>query len=270
MKNVEQILFKMLPGKEERDTYLVFYLQSKWQDICGSNVARHSKPVHLENKVLYINTDSSVWSNHLLLMKKQFLKNINGVLNKRTVNDLKFFNGSVENSFLNKPAATDKQDKIELKDEERQSIAILAAGIKNTDLQRKIMAFKAAAVKRDKFLLKKGAQKCRRCGAVINGSGSLCSVCARYEREKLHDEVVRFLLTEPWSDYENCKKALNCDKILYDSVKKHLQQHYYGKVAAETASDGEKMLAVIFKTGKTPDLIDDKTYQNVLTNLRGK
>ena len=32
----------------------------------------------------------------------------------------------------------------------------------------------------------------------------------------------------------------------------------------------EKMLAVIFKTGKTPDLIDDKTYQNVLNNLRGK
>lgn len=80
MDNVEQILLKMLPGKEERDTYTVFYLQSKWKSICGENVARHSKPVKLENKVLYINTDSSVWSNHLLLMKKQFLKNINGAL----------------------------------------------------------------------------------------------------------------------------------------------------------------------------------------------
>ena len=58
MDNVEQILLKMLPGKEERDTYTVFYLQSKWKSICGENVARHSKPVKLENKVLYINTDS--------------------------------------------------------------------------------------------------------------------------------------------------------------------------------------------------------------------
>lgn len=74
MDNVEQILLKMLPGKGERDTYTVFYLQSKWKSICGENVARHSKPVKLENKVLYINTDSSVWSNHLLLMKKQFFK----------------------------------------------------------------------------------------------------------------------------------------------------------------------------------------------------
>ena len=41
MDNVEQILLKMLPGKEERDTYTVFYLQSKWKSICGENVARH-------------------------------------------------------------------------------------------------------------------------------------------------------------------------------------------------------------------------------------
>lgn len=50
MDNVEQILLKMLPGKEERDTYTVFYLQSKWKSICGENVARHSKPVKLETK----------------------------------------------------------------------------------------------------------------------------------------------------------------------------------------------------------------------------
>ena len=52
--------------------------------------------------------------------------------------------------------------------------------------------------------------------------------------------------------------------------KNHLRQHYYAKVADETASSSEKMLAVIFKTGKTPDLIDDKTYQNVLNNFAGE
>ena len=216
MDNVEQILLKMLPGKEERDTYTVFYLQSKWKSICGENVARHSKPVKLENKVLYINTDSSVWSNHLLLMKKQFLKNINGALKKRSVGDLKFFNGSVDNGFLKDSASETKPEKIELQEEERQKISALAGNVKNTGLQLKLMVFKAAALKREKALLKHGGKKCSRCGAVINGKGSLCAVCSRYEQEKLHDELVKFLLTEPWSDYENCKKTLNCDKILYD------------------------------------------------------
>lgn len=270
MENVEQILLKMLPGKDERDTYLVFFLQSKWKKICGENVARHSKPVRLENKVLYINTDSSVWSNHLLLMKKQFLKNINGVLEKRAVNDLKFFNGNVENKFLKKDNADEKQQETKLDAEEFAKIRTLARTVKNEDLQSKLFAFKLASVKREHFLLQHGAKKCRRCGAVINGKGEFCNVCSRYEKERLHDGLVKFLLMEPWSDYENCKKILNCDKILYDSVKNHLQQHYYAKVADGTAGENEKMLAVIFKTGKTPDLIDDQTYQNVLANLRRK
>ena len=41
MENVEQILLNMLPGKEEKESYLVFYLQSRWNNICGENVAKH-------------------------------------------------------------------------------------------------------------------------------------------------------------------------------------------------------------------------------------
>ena len=82
--------------------------------------------------------------------------------------------------------------------------------------------------------------------------------------------LVKFLLTEPWSDYENCKKTLKCDKILFESVKNNLKQHYYAKVADGTATEGEAMLAVLFKTGKSPALIDDTTFNNVLANLRRK
>ncbi len=270
MENVEQILLNMLPGKEEKDTFVVFFLQSRWSSICGENVAKHSKPVHLENKVLYINTDSSVWSNHLLLMKKQFLKNINGILNKKAVADLKFFNGSVENLFLKNAAAEEKIQNVMLDDEDIKSIRSITANIKDGALQQKLTSFKIAAAKRNKFMLENGAKKCRLCGTVFNGAEDLCNVCYRYEQEKKHEQLIRFLLTEPWSDFENCKKTLNCDKILYDSVKNRLKQHYYAKVADNTANLSEEMMAVIFKCGKSPDMIDDKTYQNVLANLRRK
>lgn len=270
MENIEQILLNMLPGKEEKDAYLVFYLQSKWQNICGENLAKHSKPVRFENKVLFINTDSSVWSNHLLLMKKQFLKNINGALNKRAVNDLKFFNGSVDNLFLKKKSDDEQKKNVVLNKDELEKIKNLTSTVKNSNLRQSLISFKAASAKREKFLVQHGAEKCRKCGAVISNGGILCNVCARYEKEQQHDAVVRFLLTEPWSDYENCKKTLNCDKILYDSVKNNLKQHYYAKVAANTATAGDEMLAVMFKTGKPPVSIDDKTYQNVLANLRRK
>ena len=112
------------------------------------------------------------------------------------------------------------------------------------------MAFKAAALKREKALLKQGGKKCSRCGAVINGKGNLCAVCSRYEQEKLHDELVKFLLTEPWSDYENCKKTLNCDKILYDSVKNHLRQLIMPKLRMKLPAAVKKCWRLFLKQEK--------------------
>lgn len=270
MENIEQILLKMLPGKEERDKYIVFLLQHKWQEICGENVARHSKPVHLENKTLYINTDSSVWSNHLLLMKKQFLKNINGALTKKSIGDLKFFNGSVENFFLQKQHSEEEVPAAVLDDEEKRSILQQTAAVKNAKLREGLVKLKAKAAVREKSLLESGKKRCLKCGAVISGSGDLCNVCRRYGEEELHNALVRFLLSEPWADYESCKKTLKCDKILYDSVKNTLKQHYFAKVADGSAAVNDELLAVMFKTGKSPEQIDESTYNNVLANLRRK
>lgn len=97
MEGIERVLLKMLPNQEGRNKYFIFSMQSKWEQICGANVAKHSKPVRLERKVLYINTDSSVWANHLLMMKQQFINNINRVMTNDPVKDIKFFTGSIEN-----------------------------------------------------------------------------------------------------------------------------------------------------------------------------
>lgn len=90
MEGIERVLLKMLPNQEGRNKYFIFSMQSKWEQICGANVAKHSKPVRLERKVLYINTDSSVWANHLLMMKQQFINNINRVMTNDPVKDIKF------------------------------------------------------------------------------------------------------------------------------------------------------------------------------------
>ena len=65
MEGIERVLLKMLPNQEGRNKYFIFSMQSKWEQICGANVAKHSKPVRLERKVLYINT--AVSYTHLTL-----------------------------------------------------------------------------------------------------------------------------------------------------------------------------------------------------------
>ena len=51
MEGIERVLLKMLPNQEGRNKYFIFSMQSKWEQICGANVAKHSKPVRLESKL---------------------------------------------------------------------------------------------------------------------------------------------------------------------------------------------------------------------------
>lgn len=51
MEGIERVLLKMLPNQEGRNKYFIFSMQSKWEQICGANVAKHSKPVRLERKI---------------------------------------------------------------------------------------------------------------------------------------------------------------------------------------------------------------------------
>lgn len=40
MEGIERVLLKMLPNQEGRNKYFIFSMQSKWEQICGANVAK--------------------------------------------------------------------------------------------------------------------------------------------------------------------------------------------------------------------------------------
>lgn len=50
MEGIEKVLLKMLPNQEGRNKYFIFSMQNKWEQICGANVAKHSKPVRLKER----------------------------------------------------------------------------------------------------------------------------------------------------------------------------------------------------------------------------
>ena len=253
MEGIERVLLKMLPNQEGRNKYFIFSMQSKWEQICGANVAKHSKPVRLERKVLYINTDSSVWANHLLMMKQQFINNINRVMTNDPVKDIKFFTGSIEN-FLQLP-------------KEEQALV----NINNQELQKKLAHFRKVCLQRKKALLiENNDMKCKYCGAALIEKNDLCRVCQRYEKEKLRTEIVSILTSEPWLNYNDCQKYVKCDKMLFDSVKNSLKQYYYAKVYNNQSDIREEMTAVMLKTGMQPDKISEQLAQNIIKGLRRK
>lgn len=272
MEGIEKVLLKMLPKQEGRNKYFIFAMQNKWEQICGANVAKHSKPVRLERKVLYINTDSSVWANHLLMMKQQFINNINRVMANDPVKDIKFFTGSIE-KFLQLPQEEqdNKLDFVPLTESEKTSISQALINIHDQELQKKLAHFRKVCLQRKKALLTENNDKqCSCCGAPVIEKSDLCRVCQRYEKEKLRTAIANILTSEPWLSYSDCQKYVKCDKLLFDSVKNYLKQYYYAKVYNNQANVKEEMTAVMLKTGMQPDKISEQLAQNIIKGLRRK
>lgn len=272
MDGIERVILKMFPSQDGRNKYLVFSMQQKWEKICGESVAKHSKPVRLERKILYINTDSSVWANHLLMMKQQFINNINKVMENNPVKDIKFFTGSVKKYISD--SSINRIEKLQFKpltEDEKDSILNSVKNIKNEDLQKSIIGFRKHSLQRKKALINKNDnKKCQICGSATLENEVFCRVCFRYEKEKLREKIVAMLIAEPWLNYEYCQKYIKCDKILFDSVKNSLKQHYYDKVYNNQASAREEMIAVMLKTGMHPEKITELLAENIIKGLRRK
>lgn len=272
MEGIEKVLFKMLPNQEGRNKYLVFSMQHKWEQICGANVAKHSKPVRLERRILYINTDSSVWANHLLMMKQQFINNINKVMFNNPVKDIKFFTGSIDKFLDIKREESDvKLNFTPLTETEKNLIVQSLNAVKDKDLQKKLANFRKICLQRKKALLiENNNASCSNCGAPVLNAGDLCRVCQRYEREKLRAEIVNVLASEPWLNYNDCQKYVKCDRMLFDSVKNSLKQHYFSKIYNNQANAKEEMTAVMLKTGMHPEKISEQLAHNIIKGLRRK
>lgn len=104
LENAEAIMQRMFdlkrPNKfiplEIKKLYVQHLLEVNWEKICGANLSRHCCIHKLEKDTLVICTESSVWSNHLLMMKDLFMQKINAyLLGSMIIKDLKFYSGGV-------------------------------------------------------------------------------------------------------------------------------------------------------------------------------
>lgn len=96
----------------------------------------------------------------------------------------------------------------------------------------------------------------------------MCSVCNREHRELERKRIAELLRIEPWLSYEDCLAYYPCDKILFTAVKDNLQNYYFERVRKGFANEKDSLLAVLFLTGRQPQDIDDKLYNNALEYLR--
>ena len=89
---------------QKLNNYNVLY---HWEKIVGKDIALQSIPVNIENKILFVAVNNSVWCQHLSMLKADIIYKINKFAGVLLVEDLKFRNQYYDK---NKRAIVDKKE----------------------------------------------------------------------------------------------------------------------------------------------------------------
>lgn len=68
----------------------------------------------------------------------------------------------------------------------------------------------------------------------------------------------------PWITYEDCRKMVECDKIIFTDVKQRTVDFAVNKALEPKAEARAKYFAVMLCKGLTPAELDDDTVEEIL------
>jgi predicted nucleic acid-binding Zn ribbon protein len=85
--DVLRALLERLPVRERLREYSVW---PHWDEIVGSTIAQHARPVRIRRGMLCVAVDSAVWMQELQFLKESIREQLNGKVGADVVSDLFF------------------------------------------------------------------------------------------------------------------------------------------------------------------------------------
>ena len=277
MKQIEMTILKIVKSKAGKEKFLVYYLNNNWLDICGANIAKHSKPNRIERGILFVNTDSSAWSHNLLMMKTQLLgkikKSVGEIGSLRNpdliIKDIMFFNGTITKKNVQEEKTVEpKLAYSPLGEEEKAEIEKKASQLSDPDIRNIFCRIMQDDKKRKKAVLENFKKQCKKCGVPIMGDEHYCPACERERKSALWLKTAEILHSAPWLSYEECLNYVNCDKMLFSEIKSNIRSKVYLKIAEEGCTAEDKVFATLLELGKKKKKLTDELIEETVERLR--
>ena len=277
MKQIEMTILKIVKSKAGKEKFLVYYLSNNWLEICGANIAKHSKPNRIERGILFVNTDSSAWSHNLLMMKTQLLgkikKSVGEIGSLRNpdliIKDIMFFNGTITKKKVQEEKTVEpKLAYSPLGEEEKAEIEKKASQLSDPDIRNIFCRIMQDDKKRKKAVLENFKKQCKKCGVPIMGDEHYCPACERERKSALWLKTAEILHSAPWLSYEECLNYVNCDKMLFSEIKSNIRSKVYLKIAEEGCTAEDKVFATLLELGIVPEKLTDELIEETVERLR--
>ncbi|MEN3037613.1 MAG: DUF721 domain-containing protein [Candidatus Kryptonium sp.] len=70
----------------------------KWNEVVGPHIAKVSRPIRIENGVLYVEVTNPAWKHHLFMLRREIINKLNNMLKFDAVREIVFIDSG--NDFL--------------------------------------------------------------------------------------------------------------------------------------------------------------------------
>lgn len=234
MKDIDCLIMAALKTDLAKEKYVLYRLRKDWALIVGEAAARHSQPYRLQHATLFIHTDNPSWSHNFLTMQGKLLAAIGKALPRK--NGRRLVSVKVLKMFHGV-----LEEAPEAKENERPFMPHLDA-----------------------------ARRCPCCGVPLIEGETICSACRRKRAEATRQKIHQVLKKTPWISYEDCRHAVECDKMTFTDVKSLLGEWAMGKALDPQAKSVDKAFAVMLTRSLSPEQMSDERIDAIIEKERSR
>ncbi len=85
---LKEVISELINAYRWKDDLDLVKLGNSWDKIVGKIIARHTQNLKVKNRILFINVDSSVIRNELLLARSKLIDSINKEMGGKMIDDI--------------------------------------------------------------------------------------------------------------------------------------------------------------------------------------
>lgn len=89
MEKIEVIIGRIIEKVSYNERYQFVWLERNWRNIVGESMNNHCFPSYLQQRVLNVKVDSSVWNQALFIEKQNIIQQINQRFFRSIIDDIR-------------------------------------------------------------------------------------------------------------------------------------------------------------------------------------
>jgi len=204
--NVIPKTFQKLGLHQKFRVEMIFY---RWDELVGSDIAAHTRPISMNHNLLFVAVNNSVWSHHLSLMKEDLIRKVNNFAQMKVVNDIKFQAGSIQRITYDEDnqielSLAKKIKNIILTPSEVLDIRNIIESVDSPELRDRLFSLIVKDKKLNKYKKQQNYHPCAKCSTLCPANHKYCTICFIEARQENVEKICELLIEAPWIHYEEC------------------------------------------------------------------